>query len=112
LRNILHQESKTKTKQNVGAGRTTGATTTNEQRHIPGAMARGVGFLQALQDDVHLLWDVIGCVRLSGDFRDWGQAKVHQNLGHVPHQGRWPLNLEDAFHLGVLKKPPELNELH
>jgi hypothetical protein len=94
--NKLHQESKTKEKQNVGAGRTTGLTTMSEQLLIPGAVASGVGLLQALKDDIHYLHDVAGHVRVPGDLWDWGHAKVHQKLGHVPHQGRQPPNLDDV----------------
>jgi hypothetical protein len=112
-KSISHQESKTKEKHNVGAGQTTGVmTTTSELCLIPGVMARGVGLLQVLKDDVHRLQDVAGHVWVLGDVRDRGHAKVHQNLGHIPHQGHQPPDLDDVVRHGILKKPSELNELH
>jgi hypothetical protein len=43
---------------------------------------------------------------------DGRHAKIHQNLGHVPHQNRQSSGLGDAVHLDVLKRPSELDELH
>jgi hypothetical protein len=51
-------------------------------------------------------------VRILGDSRDGGHAKVHQNLGHVPHQDRQPPGLGDAVRLSFLKEPPEFDQLH
>jgi hypothetical protein len=45
LRHRLHQENKTKTKQNVRKGWMTETTMMSEQRLIPWVMAGGVGFL-------------------------------------------------------------------
>jgi hypothetical protein len=69
----------------------TGVMTTCEQCLILGVVARGVGRLQVLKDDVHHLQDIVGRARVSGDLRDRGLAKVCQNLRHVPHQGRQSL---------------------
>jgi hypothetical protein len=99
-------------KQNVGAGRTTGVTAMSEQHLIIGAMVEGVGLLQALQDDIHHLLHVAGCPCIPRDLQDRGHAKVHQNLGHIPHQGRQLPALDDMVCLDVLMKPPELNKLH
>jgi hypothetical protein len=55
LRNILQQKNKMKTKQDASAGSMMETMMTSEQRLIPGAMVRGVGLLQALQDDIHRL---------------------------------------------------------
>jgi hypothetical protein len=59
-----------------------------------------------------VLQDVTSHARILGDPLDRGHAKVLQNLGHVPDYGCQPLDLDNAFCLGVLKKPLELNELH
>jgi hypothetical protein len=84
----------------------------SEQCLIPRAVAGGVGLLQVLKDDIHHLKDATSRAWVSGDLRDRGHAKVHQNHGHVPHQGHQLPSLNDAVHVGVMKKPLELNELH
>jgi hypothetical protein len=56
-----------KTKQNTSAGRMIEAPAMNKWCLIPGVMARGVGLLQALQDDIHHLQDVASYARVPGD---------------------------------------------
>jgi hypothetical protein len=75
-------------------------------------MAGGVGLLQVLQDDIHRIQDIASHAWILENPQDEGHAKIHQNLGHVPHQDHQPPGLGDAVHLGALKEPPELNELH
>jgi hypothetical protein len=65
-----------------------------------------------LEDGIPHLQDVAGYAQVLRDPWDGGHAKIYQNLGYVPHQNRQPPNLGDAFHLGVLKGPRELDELH
>jgi hypothetical protein len=83
-----------------------------QQCLFPGAVVKVVGFLQVLQDDVHCLQDITSCARISGDLRDGGHAKVLEDLGHITHQGCQSTSLDDTVRLSVLKKLPELNELH
>jgi hypothetical protein len=64
-----------------------GTTTMGQHRLFLGLLARVVGFIQELQDDVHLLQDVVGHARIPGDLWDRAHAKVLQDLGHVPQQG-------------------------
>jgi hypothetical protein len=89
-----------------------GATTTSKQCLIPRAVARGICLLQVLKDDIHRLQDISSRVQVLRDLRDRGHAKVRQNLGHVPHKGGQPPGLNDAVRHGILKKPPELSDLH
>jgi hypothetical protein len=56
-----------------------------QQRLILGVVAELIGLLQVLQDDIHYYQDVAGCARILGDLRDRGHAKVHQDLGYIPH---------------------------
>jgi hypothetical protein len=44
--------------------------------------------------------------------RDRGHAKIHQNLGHAPHQKCQPPGLSDVVHLGIMKEPSEHDDLH
>jgi hypothetical protein len=64
------------------------ATATNEQRLFPGAMVRGIGLPQVLQDDVHSLQDIASRARILGDPRDGRHDKIHQNLRDVPRHNR------------------------
>jgi hypothetical protein len=49
----------------------------NEQRLIPGAVARGIVLPLALQDDVHHHQDVAYHAQVSGDHQDGRHANVH-----------------------------------
>jgi hypothetical protein len=60
-----------KRKQKISAGRMMKATATNEQRLFPGAMVRGVGLPQVLQDDVHSLQDIASRARILGGSPGW-----------------------------------------
>jgi hypothetical protein len=40
---------------------------TREQNLILGAVLRAIGLLQVLQDDIHHVQDVAGCVRILGE---------------------------------------------
>jgi hypothetical protein len=61
---------------------------------------------------IHHLQDVVGWARILGNLWDREHAKIHQDLGHIPHQGRRLASLDDTVHLSILKQPLELNELH
>jgi hypothetical protein len=87
-------------------------TTEGSQRLIPGVVAGVIGLLYVLQDDVHPPQDVDGRVRVPGAPRDTGHAKILQDLGHIPYQGRQLAGLDDTVHLGIPKKPTKLDELH
>jgi hypothetical protein len=69
-------------------------------------MAGAVGLMQVPQDDVHLLQDLASHAQILGDPQDEGHAKVHQNLGHVPHQHHEPPVLSDIVHHSIVEKPP------
>jgi hypothetical protein len=61
-------------------------TMTGEWHLIPEAVARGVGLLWAHQDSVHRLQDVVSCAQILGDPREGRHARIHKDLGNVPHQ--------------------------
>jgi hypothetical protein len=69
------------------------------QHQIPGTIAGGVGSPQAFQDGARRLQDVIDRAWVPGDPRDRRHAKVHRDLGDVPHQDRHHPSLSDVLHL-------------
>jgi hypothetical protein len=97
LKNILHQKVKQKQNKNDNAGPTTKMTTMSEHHLILRAMAGGVGISHA---------------RIWGGSSGWGHGKVHQNLGHIPHQDHQPSGLGDVVCLRILKEPLEFYQLH
>jgi hypothetical protein len=87
-------------------------TVTNERGLIPRAMAGGVGLLRVVRDDAHCLQEVASHAHIPGDPQDGRNARIHQNLGDVPHQNRQPPSLGDEFHLSILEELSELDDLH
>jgi hypothetical protein len=76
-------------------------TATSVWHPFPGTMAIGVGLLQALQDDIHHLQDVIGYASIPGDPRDGGMPRSTRTL-----------DMSLTRITSILKEPPELDDLH
>jgi hypothetical protein len=81
-------------------------------RLILGVVARVIGLLHMLQDDVHHPQDIIECAWVLRDPGDRGHTKILQDLGHIPHLGCQLAELDDAVNLGVSKNPSKLDKLH
>jgi hypothetical protein len=75
-------------------------------------VARGVGLPQAFQNGARCLQDVVSPTQVPEYPRDGRHAKVHQDLGDVPHQDRQSPGLGDVLHHALHKAPLKVDELH